>query len=115
MHAGELKQQLAVATAEAAEHKEKAIQASTLVDNLHTQVSFSPGTAAFLTACQRCTVDSVVTIPRQSRITDDLQSDLTAVHCNITCFSGLIAIELFSTLILKFHTHWCVSGLHFAE
>ena len=46
MHAGDLKQQLAVATAEGAEHNERAIQASTLVDSLQSQVSsfscFSP-------------------------------------------------------------------------
>ena len=42
MRAGDLKQQLAVATAEAAEHKQKAIQASALVESLQTQVNFSP-------------------------------------------------------------------------
>ena len=40
MSAGDLKQQLAVATAEGAEHNEKAIQASALVDTLQTQVCF---------------------------------------------------------------------------
>lgn len=42
MHAGDLKQQLAVATAEAAEHNERAIQASAHVDGLQAQVHFSP-------------------------------------------------------------------------
>ena len=41
MHAGDLRQQLAVATAEGAEHNERAIQATALVDGLQTQVSFS--------------------------------------------------------------------------
>ena len=41
MHAGDLRQQLAVATAEGAEHNERAIQAAALVDGLQTQVSFS--------------------------------------------------------------------------
>ena len=39
MHAGDLRQQLAVATAEGAEHNERAIQAAALVDGLQTQVS----------------------------------------------------------------------------
>lgn len=42
MHAGDLKQQLAVATAEAAEHNEKAIQASAHVEGLQAQVHVSP-------------------------------------------------------------------------
>lgn len=51
MHAGDLKQQLAVATAEGAEHNERAIQASTLVDSLQTQVSFSES-SHFAWVCQ---------------------------------------------------------------
>ena len=40
MNAGDLKQQLAVATAEGADHNQKAIQASALVDTLQSQVRF---------------------------------------------------------------------------
>lgn len=41
VHVGDLRQQLAVATAEGAEHNERAIQTAALVDGLRGQVSFS--------------------------------------------------------------------------
>ena len=41
MHAGDLRQQLVVATAEGAEHNERAIQAAALVDGLQAQVRLS--------------------------------------------------------------------------
>ena len=86
MHAGDLKQQLAVTTAEGAEHNEKAIQASALANSLQAQVCCCPTYAdnLFRIACDCC---QRAFLPQVKRTCG------TAVNGIFVCTSGKLGAD----------------------